>query len=123
MRLQFSSAEYSKFPVENFIRELLINNTDELIFVCCRVFRKKTSERIHLHVDDGEGDGVVAMEEFTTVEIDLLFDIATLKLTGTILLKPTWLYEKDYLPPMEFRKYGGICFKFKDMNHKGVFSV
>lgn len=51
-----------------------------------------TSERsIQLHMDDGEGDGVATMEESSTVEIDLLFDRVTMKLTGTILLKPTWL--------------------------------
>lgn len=62
--------------------------------------------------------------------IDLLFDRVTMKLTGTILLKLTWISkvkkkkkEKDCLPQVEFRNYGGICFKFKDMNHKGVFSL
>lgn len=68
-------------------------------------------------------DGVATMEEFSTFEIDLLFDKMTMKLTGTVLQKPTWLKEKDYLPPVEFRDYGGICFKFKDMNHMGVFSL
>lgn len=53
-------------------------------------------------------------------EIDL-FDRVTVKPTGTILLKPPWLWEIDYLPPVEFRNCGRICFKFKDMNHKGVF--
>lgn len=56
------------------------------------------------------------------VVIDLYSDRATMKLTGTILLKPAWLWEKDYLPPMEFRDDGGICFKFRNMNHKGVIS-
>lgn len=62
--------------------------------------------------------------------IDLLFDRVTMKLTGTILLKLTCISkvkkkkkEKDCLPQVEFRNYGGICFKFKAMNHKGVFSL
>lgn len=63
------------------------------------------------------------MEEFSTFKLDLLFDKMTMKLTGTTLLIPTWLQEKDDLPPVEFSNYGEICFKFKDMNHKGVFSA
>lgn len=68
------------------------------------------------------GIGVANMKEFSKDEIDLLFDRVMMKLTETILQKPTWLLEKD-LPPVEFRNYGGICFKFKDMNHKGVIST
>lgn len=49
------------------------------------------AHQIQLHMDDGKGDGIATMEEFSTVEIDLLFEGVTMKLTGTILLKPTWL--------------------------------
>lgn len=74
-------------------------------------------------MNDGECGGIATMEEFSIFVIDLLFDRVNMKLTGAILLKPSWLLEKDNLPLLEFRNYGGICFKFKDMNHKKEFSV
>lgn len=43
---------------------------------------------IQLYMDDVEGAGIAAMEEFNTVEIDLLFERVMVKLTKTIFLQP-----------------------------------
>lgn len=87
---------------------------------CCAVssktFRKSTSL---LH--DPAAQGLLRrgfMEEFT-------LDWFVIWLWGDYTAHWNHIIKAFYLatlPPGEFRNYGGICVKFKDMNHEGVFA-